>query len=92
MWWEGWRCVERMGECGWRCVEGATFTFWVLVYLSPVNIECDLASQFMCADQAKCVDIHFCCQAIQFSRLCRGLRGENVNITGTTVSSAVCVS
>ena len=28
--------------------------FQVLVYLSPVNIECDPASQFMCA---KCVII-----------------------------------
>ena len=37
--------------------------FWVIVYLSAVDVECDPASQFMCADQAKCVDIHFCCEA-----------------------------
>ena len=34
-------------------------------YLSPV--ECDPASQFMCADQAKCVDIRFCCDSNHFS-------------------------
>ncbi len=33
------------------CHGQATFTFLVLVYLSPVNVECDPASQFMCADQ-----------------------------------------
>ena len=54
----------------------ATFTFRVLISLSSVNVECDPASQFMCADQVKCVDIQFCCQAIQLSRLCRGLREE----------------
>ena len=43
------------------CLSQATFTFLVRVYLSPV--ECDPANQFMCADQAKCVDIRFCCEA-----------------------------
>ena len=38
-----------------------------LVYLSPVNVECDPASQFMCADWAKCVDICFCCESNHFS-------------------------
>ena len=58
--WEGWRCV---GQC-WKwdsrvacvmcplhhsdCRSQATFTFLVCVYLSPV--ECDPASQFMCAE------------------------------------------
>ena len=36
-----------------NCLSQATFTFLVCVYLSPV--ECDPASQFMCADQAKCL-------------------------------------
>ena len=36
----------------------------VLVYLSPV--ERDPASQFMCADQAKCVEIHIHCEANHF--------------------------
>ena len=44
------------------CRSQAAFTFLVCVYLSPV--ECDPASQFMCADQAKCVDIRFCCEGI----------------------------
>ena len=30
--------------------------FWVSIS-SAVNVECDPARQFMCADQAKCVDI-----------------------------------
>ena len=37
------------------CLSQATFTFLVCVYQSPV--ECDPASQFVCADQAKCVDV-----------------------------------
>ena len=53
----------------------------VYIYLSPV--ECDPASQFMCADQAKCVDVRFCCEG---THLCRGLRGENGNITSKTAS------
>ena len=67
------------------CRSQATFTFLVCVYLSPV--ECDPASQFMCADQAKCVDIRFCCEG---NHLCRGLRGENGNITGKTASAVLC--
>ena len=42
------------------CLSQATFTFLVCVYQSPV--ECDPASQFVCADQAKCVDVRFCCE------------------------------
>ena len=67
------------------CRSQATFTFLVCVYLSPV--ECDPASQFMCADQAKCVDVRFCCEG---THLCRGLRGENGNITSKTASAVLC--
>ena len=44
----------------------------------------------MCADQAKCVDIRFCCEG---NHSCRGLRGENGNITGKTArgeSAVLC--
>ena len=67
------------------CRSQATFTFLVCVYLSPV--ECDPASQFMCADQAKCVDVRFCYEG---NHLCRGLRGENGNITSKTASAVLC--
>ena len=67
------------------CLSQATFTFLVCVYQSPV--ECDPASQFMCADQAKCVDVRFCCEG---NHLCRGLRGENGNITSKTASAVLC--
>ena len=67
------------------CLSQATLTFLVCVYLSPV--ECDPASQFVCADQAKCVDVRFCCEG---NHLCRGLRGENGNITSKTASVVLC--
>ena len=54
----------------------ATFTFQVLVNLSPVNIECDPTSQSMCADQAKCDDIHFCCEADLFQTVQRAQRRQ----------------
>ena len=66
------------------CLSQATFTFLVCVYQSPV--ECDPASQFVCADQAKCVDVRFCCEG---NHLCRGLRGENGNITSKTASAVL---
>ena len=72
------------------CLSQATFTFLVCVYLSPdryTPVECDPASQFMCADQAKCVDVRFCCEG---NHLCRGLRGENGNITSKTPSAVLC--
>ena len=40
------------------------------VYLSPVKS--DPASQFMCAGQGKCVDIHFSCEANHFSDCAEG--------------------
>ena len=48
-------------------------------YLSPV--ECDAVSQFMCADQAKCVDIRFCCESNHFSDSGEGSEEKNCNIT-----------
>ena len=66
--------------------------FRVLVYLSPVNIECDPACQFMCADQAKCVDIHFCCEANHFPDCAEGSEEKHSNITGKTASAVVCGS
>ena len=66
--------------------------FWVIVYLSTVNVECDPASQFMCADQAKCVDIHFCCEAKHFPDCAEGSEEKNGNITGKTASAVLCVS
>ena len=67
------------------CLSQATFTFLVCVYQS--RVECDPASQFVCADQAKCVDVRFCCEG---NHLCRGLRGENGNITSKTASAVLC--
>ena len=66
--------------------------FWAIVYLSAVNVECDPASQFMCADQAKCVDIHFCCEANQFPDCAEGSEEKTGNITGKTASAVLCVS
>ena len=56
------------------CHGQATFMFLVRVYLSPANVECDPASQFMCAVQAKSVDIHFCCEANLFPTVQRAQR------------------
>ena len=66
--------------------------FWVIVYLSAVNVECDPASQFMCADQAKCVDIHFCCEANHFPDCAEGSEEKTGNITGKTASAVLCGS
>ena len=66
--------------------------FCVIVYLSAVNVECDPASQFMCADQAKCVDIHFCCEANHFPDCAEGSEEKSGNITGKTASAVLCVS
>ena len=66
--------------------------FWVTVYLSAVNVECDPASQFMCADQAKCVDIHFYCEANHFPDCGEGSEENNGNITGKTASAVLCGS
>ena len=66
--------------------------FWVIVYLSAVNLKCDPASQFMCADQAKCVDIHFCCEANHFPDCAEGSEEKNGNITGKTASAVFCGS
>ena len=67
----------------------ATFTFLLFVCLSPVNVECDPANQFMCADQAKCVDIHFCCEAKHFQYCAEGSEEKNFNITGKTASAVL---
>ena len=56
--------------------------FQVLVYLSPANVECDPASQFMCADQAKWVDIDFCCEANHFPDCAEGSEEKHGNMTG----------
>ena len=44
------------------------------------------------ADQAKCVDIHFCCDANHFPDCAEGSEEKNVNITGKTVSAVLCES
>ena len=72
------------------CLSQATFTSLVRVCLSPV--ECDPASQFVCADQAKCVDIRFCCEANHFSDCAEGSEEKSCNITGKTASAVVCGS
>ena len=78
-----------VSSCATLTVCQATFTFLVCVYLSPVNVECDPANQFMCADQAKCVDIHFCCEANHFPDCAEGSEEKNVNITGKTASAVL---
>ena len=62
--------------------------FLVRVYLSP--IDCDPASQFMCADQSTCVDICFHCEANHFPDCAEGSEERKFNITDKTVSAVVC--
>ena len=60
--------------------------------MCPVNVECDPASMFMCADQAKCVDIHFCCEASHIQDCAEGSEEIHSNITGKIVSVVLCGS
>ena len=57
----------------------------------------------MCADQAKCADIHFCCEASHFPDCAEGseekhgnitgkLLTKNTYITGKTASAVLCGS
>ena len=48
------------------------------------------ASQFMYADQSKCVDIHFCCEANHFPDCAEGSEEKKCNITDKTASAVVC--
>ena len=41
----------------------------------------------MCADQAKCADIWFCCEANHFPDCGEGSEEKNCNITGKTASA-----
>ena len=68
----------------------AAFTFLVFVLISPV--ECHPATQCVCTDRFKCVDIHFRCKANHFPDCAEGSEEKNCNITGKTVSAVVCWS
>ena len=46
----------------------------------------------MCADHAKCVDIHFCCEANHYPDCAEGSEKKNSDIPGKTVSAVVCGS
>ena len=72
------------------CLSQATFTFLVLVYLFPGNVDCNPANQFMCVDQARCVHINFCCEASHFPDCAEDSEEKNGNITGKTASAVVC--
>ena len=68
----------------------AAFTFLVFVLISPV--ECHPATQCVCTDRFKCVDIRFRCKANHFPDCAEGSEEKNCNITGKTVSAVVCWS
>lgn len=55
--------------------------------LSPV--ECDPATQFMCVDQSKCVNIRFRCETDHFLDCEDGSDEKNCNLTGETVMAVV---
>ena len=44
----------------------------------------------MSADQSKCVDIHFCCEANHFPDCSESSEEKNGNITGETASAVLC--
>ena len=90
------RCVEGMGECGrkggvWKGPLLCSGCLYIYLQLT-LNV---IQQASLCVQTRLNVSIFT--SAVRpfnfpFSRLCRGLRGEKVNITGMTASSVVCGS
>ena len=71
------------------CQNRALLRSWCVYIYLQLNV---IQQVSLCADQAKCVDIHFRCEAKDFPDCAEGSEEKKCNITGKTASAVVCGS
>ena len=70
----------------------ATFTFWVLISLSAVNVECDPASHLCVQTRLSVLIFSSAVRPFNYPDCTEGSEKKHGNITGKTASAVLCGS